>query len=911
MSPRYVALIIVGVVIFSSLFSIANIGYPTGNPVHVKIKKEQQNITLFANQTLNKYSVGISNTYFVPSGNATIKVNGYAYNATSSKPLENFPIVVAAYGLATQTNTNMKGEFHFTVLKTGNAKLAFFVPGYNVEYHNFDFLSSGSLNISVAFQPSSKYVISGFTLYGNTSIPHVGLTFYSMNSVYTFSNSDGYYSALLYNGTYTVAVEKPGFSSIASPQQVTVSGENMAVNISLTSSGQRAFNVSGFVVNQIGIPVPYATVSFSGFDVTSNSTGHYSIAVSAGYDILIATAPGYGAGSRDVYVKSNMSNVNITLPPESPLVGGKATSQNYQLNSSNLNYSSNGNYTIEGYAYFNSSGLKFPLSNKEIEFVMKSEGDEFYVVNTTNDEGHYAVSVKYPGLYVFYILTSGYYPLNLSIYVKQSQTHKNLLFSPVSSRYLNISVSDYYGPASFNITVAEGHYYEKNMSANNYENLTLPEGTYNITISKVGYYSQQFNVSLTSNETFSVNLKPVNSLGNDINENVPVEVPLTSYPQVSSSTLSAQKQVKVGILFKSKNSGPLRDLEYEMFMNFSGKNYRMLGYTNSSGTALINFGYTGYYNLYFLFLDYYANLSLNITGNTNTSVNASQRVVYNYGLTLYNYSNYFKLSNETISNRTLSVNNDSFQIEPTKSSENATSVSFAFSLPEYNYTFTYQNKSFVTFNMTVHLHSNSSSMNALTPYLIIIKNESAIGWSFSLLPALHSMKVKNTLIVLGAFASSYTFSPFINYYDENNTPLYKKDFVLNTTNPQENITFNVTNEVKQISLTDYEYKSHSPIPYIVEVFYWNDTSGSVPEYIHNISFTNIKINASYMLTNITAPWGSYFYNSSNGYANLPIIDFENGTSIEFEYDFNSYEGAVPISSLNITVQYYTTEIEVI
>jgi len=332
------------------------VGYPTGNPIHIKINKIPKQQIIFVNQSLNRYAVGLNSSYFIPSGNATIWVQGFIYNSSSGTRINDTQLTVAAGPYSTYSSVSSNGYYRFGILKTGKANIAFYVYGYNTVYHYFDFITSGTVWLNLSFRPSEKYLVHGFTEYDGMIVPKTDLYFVHGVSAAVESGSDGSYNVSLYNGTYVIAVYKPGFASNATPDMISIDGHGLAQNISLTPSGSRSIVISGYVKNQAGKPVSNATVFYDGYTATSNSTGFYTINVSAGFDVMVANAAGYGYGNVTFMAIANESDVNITLPVADPMLGGSMSSSNIPINQTYLNGSSAGVYYLSGRAFYNSSG---------------------------------------------------------------------------------------------------------------------------------------------------------------------------------------------------------------------------------------------------------------------------------------------------------------------------------------------------------------------------------------------------------------------------------------------------------------------------------------------------------------------------------------------------------------------------
>jgi len=917
LSPKYLALVVLGIIIFSSIFAFANVGYPTGNPIHMKINKMPKEQIIFMNQSINKYSVGLNSSYFIPTGNGTIWIEGYILNGTSGAKISDTLLTVAAGPYSTYYSVSSNGYYRIGVLKTGRANLAFFVYGYNTVYHYFNFITSGTVWLNLSFRPSEKYYVHGFTIFNGTHIPDVFLFFTHGKSIEAQSNSVGSYEASLYNGTYIVSVSKPGFAANVTPETITVNGKNLFQNITLYSSGIRDIVVSGFVKNTEGNNVGGAQVIYDGTYVYANATGFYTINVSAGPVLLLATAPGYGYGNATLMVTSNVSNVNITLPVADPILGGKQSSIISHMNQSSIIANSSGIYVLRGLAYYNDSGLIIPITNHYINFTISVQGTGFYIINRTNNLGYYNITLLSEGYYNFTAYAPGFYPDNFSVAILKAITVHNLVFVPLpgSSDNVRFNIGNYTSPIPYNITVYSGGVPVANLSFNGSGNISLMQGNYTFSISSPGYITEKFNESISSNTVITKNLTPAASLGVGISQSTPLSVPISYSPSLNASSISGVKMLYLNLTFVD-NGRTVDNSEFEMFMIFDTKEYRYLGNTSAAGTDNLTLYYSGYYHMRFYFLDYKGNLSVNLTADTHENVNLINRTLYRLSFDLYNYSRFFNLTGQRIPEANIIMNGGSFEIKPSLA-DNGSRLYVNYTLPRSNYTFTYSNASFLPFHNYTQLSSNMSISSDLKPYLIVVENESVTSWYFSILsgsgvsPSVnYTGRTVKTEVAYLLTAGTYEFKAFLKVSNVN--PVNSTAVKLNSTFTTRTVVFNVTNVVKSFK-SQHVYGLIDNSTVINQFNITGSQSAFVTGYIHNITFIgfNVSINNTTMyietngMPNVTEPINSDNVTIGNIYINpsSEIVVIINYPAADFTKYYRQY--------LNGTIQEYQTSIEVI
>ncbi len=873
MSAKAIALAVVGIVVFSSLFSLFHVEYPTGNPIPVKIDKNLKvNMPhYFSNQTLNEFRVGLNRTYFNSDGNASITVEGYARNATSGSPLSDTAIIAAVYAASTLIHTSGNGFYEFRVLMKGEAMIAFQTAGYNTVYHKFNFITDGSVFFNISFIPSQKYLVTGYTLFDGNPESFTGISFVNTKTYLAVSGVGGNYGILLPNGTYLISVHKTGFSSIPDPNVTIVSGRAENLNLSLFSSGSPAMRISGYVFNREGKPVSGSEVYDGMAETTSNSSGYYNISAAAGINEIVASGSGYITGNRTVFVYGNESNINITLTSIDPFSGDTGFYEGSgRLQESNVNYSDPGNYILSGNVYYNSSGYEIPLESKDISFYISVEGTDFYDYLSTNHAGNYTLKTGYSGIYNFTVYAYGFYPCNFTAPMGMPVTYHNIFLEPDNSLYnLNISVTDAAGSMPANVSISEAGINVGNYSTGSDGNLNLSlyPGNYSVVVSKPGFVNKTVNISLSGNTSETVNMTPENTLGN-LSDSVAVSVPINGSPYLAGNSTVYSYGHEILFLNFTHNGKRLSDLEYQAFIEFDNKLYSSLGTTNASGASSLAFDYKGLYRISFYFLDYSGNLSVNLVSTAYRNVNLSLRDVHYLTLRLVDN---FSRSNESVpASRTIADNN-TFQINPLSISMLKNGTEFRYLLPVDRYYFSYINISYVQSSFAFSVSKNITESEKINPYLIVVEGNSSLPWNYSISGNVAAFRYNGN-------ATNGKYENIINWTESSNVfsarAFASDEYVDNKTvnitpgNPVAYVYFNMTSHSYRAEMNVKLTNSNDTIVFTKYYLNINHTG-----YIYRFDLVNFTASNTTFYLNES---GFNIYNETISSVNVSLPDIHSG-----------------------------------
>ena len=666
MNAKAIALMIVGIVLVSFVFSYFHVGYPTGIP---DIK---QDVQVFQIQGYNGIGLGNGKTTISPQGKADVVIQGYIKNASSNSPLGNSQLFAFLSLADTSTVTSGSGFYKITVLYSGTYTLAFKVYSYKTQYVSLSVFGNTVWN-NMSFTPAHRFPIEGKTVGFNsvsTMEPDISMNlqgFFGQNDfLITQSNSHGYFNISAYNDSYYISITTPQYGRTTVPSYLNVSGpqKNLAV---IQVLPLKYYSVSGYILNNLTKPVPGATVMSlqSNRSTTSNGTGYYNLTVQYGNVEVSAYMVGFVGHKNPTFVSKNITDFNITLINVNPFSGQNTNgatsgtgvsgippsaagniSKALQGNTSSINYAkgpSNTSYSLSGNVTDNTTGQK--VASTYLKFYLNVNGTIFYENVTTNGTGYYHLVLQYPGSYTFVVYSPFYDDYQFSYKVTGNQ-YWNFKLTPYANHVYTVTgyVKNKLGTSLSGITVSANYVYPPKFSNVSTEyNTTDASGGYSLRVFEANYTFSAFGLGYSINYTVVLNvdknLGDVNITLQDINP-FPTGSGSgksgVSNPQLSnlSSFLSGRgngstvfyktggsgKYNITGIVTNSNNSLPVFNTQLEFFANVSGTTYHANVTTGSGGQYVLNLSYKGNYTLAVYSRDYYLFIhNFNVTENLTAS----------------------------------------------------------------------------------------------------------------------------------------------------------------------------------------------------------------------------------------------------------------------------------------------------
>lgn len=650
MNAKAIALMVVGIVLVSFVFSYFHVDYPTGIP---NIK---QDIQVFQIQGYNGIGLGNGKTTINPQGKSTVVIQGFIKNGSSNSPLENTQLYAFLSLADTSTVTSGNGFYKITVLYTGTYTLAFKSYSYKTDYVSLSVFGNTVWN-NMSFTPAHKFAIEGETLGFNSSVsePDVSMNLQGFFGPSDFipvqSNSQGYFNISAYNDSYDISVTTPQYGKVTMPAYLNVSGTPKQQPELIHVLPLRYYDVSGFILNNLSEPVTGATgqSSTSSGSVLSNATGFYNLSVQYGSNNIVATKQGFGSGFKTISVTKNTTDVNITLLNNNTFSGGQGRgtgtgvggippsaggniTRALQGNTSSVNYGkppSNTAYSLSGNVTDNVT--KQRVAHTEIRFYLNVNGTIFYENVTTNGTGHYDLVFKYPGNYILVAYSPFYNDYQFSYNITGNQ-YKNFNLTPFGNHVYTVSgyVKNVLGKVLSDINVTANYVYAlPAVNVSSQYNLTNSNGKYSMKLFEANY---TFSGSGSGYSTNYTGLEDVDSNLTDVNITLPYMNPFTTNsgsgdsgvgsPQLSNLTSflagsgngsivyynetgGPGKYNITGIVTNSNNSLPVFDTHLEFFANVSGTTYNEAVQTGYGGQYVLNLSYKGNYTLAVYSKEYY------------------------------------------------------------------------------------------------------------------------------------------------------------------------------------------------------------------------------------------------------------------------------------------------------------------
>ncbi len=292
----------------------------------------------------------------------------------------------------------------------------------------------------------------------------------SGNVISTVTSSNGYYSLAAVIGSYRLDVSKPGYLS-SDPLYLNLpSGQTNVDNIYLVKD--EAF-LSGKIVNDLGSPIQLASVTATKGNTVeqtnSNSDGNYSFTLSSGDWTLEVSKLGFISPEPttiNLATGDNAQNQNLILIPRANQVSG-AVYKVIDL----------GNGQTSQIAFEGVTVTATPLTGASQTAV-------------TDANGNYVFSLR-QGTYVFSVSKNGYTPsdqIQLSLGIGETIDNISFTLTPnPASVSGQVKLSDGTGVAGVTVEVTDVA--STQTDVNGLYTLSLPEGTYEINVSKNGYIS--------------------------------------------------------------------------------------------------------------------------------------------------------------------------------------------------------------------------------------------------------------------------------------------------------------------------------------------------------------------------------------------------------------------------------------
>lgn len=316
------------------------------------------------------------------------------------------------------------------------------VPGYHTDLYSSSVTVSGS---DVTIDVSWYINIYNITFI-ESGLPTGAQWNLSFEGV-GHSNTTGQMIFHVPNGTYTYAISEIRGYTVSYPGIVTVAGSNVIVTVDFVKNATVYIEVatSGSVLTVNGLPIT----------MYNDST---KLSVAPGYYFVNVSKSGYYTFTNLYDLHSSTYYINVTLKP------------------------------LVSYGFLN--GTVIPGSA-----LISASGIDIAVVN-----GSFNQSLS-PGTYLVSVSASGYLSASYEVNITQN-TVTNLKITLIKAKE-SYTISGYVNPN--NSSVMFGGYIAY-VNSTGYYTISLPSGTYMISVTATGYFSFSENYSLNSNSELNFTL---------------------------------------------------------------------------------------------------------------------------------------------------------------------------------------------------------------------------------------------------------------------------------------------------------------------------------------------------------------------------------------------------------------------
>ncbi len=952
MTAKSIALLVVGMMVISGVFLFFHVDYPANPaklvlhfqpPKNVKPPKIPQ---VFQNQTFNYPGMYLNQTSFTPTGNTTIILQGYAYNASSGVPIANQKLGVFVQLAFGNTTTNSKGYYRITLLQSGTGVFAFSMFQFDPLFLRL-FISStpGTMWKNLSFSPAEKFSVSGITESHGKNVGNVKISTLTMLGGYTTtSSSTGYYSLNMVNDTYLILVNKSGFSALPIPSAINVTGsqiQNYNLDLQVNKSAP-AYYISGYVFNDLKKPIGNIEVYSSTLNtkVYTNAAGYYNITAAFYLNTLVFSGISYNGLQQTVTVFKNITNNNVTLSSKNPFV---ALPQNTGITNTSLPAGMSNNSSAVNYANFPLthpylSGqvlLYFPLMlvpNSQFLIYTSVNGTYFYDRITTDPAGNYAIDTSYYGNYNFTIVSSIFNQTykntqltgpnsNIPIYVNTTTSH---IFSAKGKIQNSLNKSLSIGGATINLTSGIGSPSLAQFTSQPNGNYTITAlvGNYYLNISAPGYISHNYPLNLNDNLTnqnysLTPDFNPVKG-ASVWNSSQGSGIPGASSGNITNQINSTQSKnngappsttnytpFTLTLKFvNASNSNTIDNTAFAIYIEVNGAYFRLNATTNNTGEYNITFNYGGTFILVPEMIQYsnpgiYVNTS-NASSPNPLTLNMSLLHLYRLNLTLSNTVGLYNGSEIPLNNLT-----SYGYILPIVPGSNYLGQNYTlanYSVPNGTYKFNYTDVHFVFKQFSVNITGqNNTTTVHIVPYILNLTWNTTAFWGYTILGlgtsiTNMSMKTGDNHTVISLTAGTFTLNTYLKNYS--NSPVNSSsNFVLASGQSNKTLNFIIANSSIVINSLNENYNSSTKtltysysLPVNNTVWYFSQF------YIQKILNNNTTLSIQ---NNVYANYSNQYFNLTKYFAT------SSNTPTDLLITSDNYTGTI-YPTANLTVKYYTT-----
>ncbi len=391
----------------------------------------------------------------------TGSLSGVIHDSQTSNPVSKAIVSIDNQ----KDTTGQDGSYHFNNLPPGNFTFSAGAAGYT-GYSRSITIKSGNnvLDIQLTKKVANTGSLSGVIHDSQTSNP-VSKAIVSIDNQKDTTGQDGsYHFNNLPPGNFTFSAGAAGYTGYS--RSITIKSGNNVLDIQLTKKVANTGSLSGVIHDsQTSNPVSKAIVSIDNQKDTTGQDGSYMFKdLNTGTYTVLVNAPGYKEVTQSVTISRGQNSFNVEITGIGSL---------------------SGTVTEDG------SGTKIP------GVIVELNGEK----STTDQNGNYSIDSVMVGSYNVTAKNDNYNNFSKSIDIKKGANKLDIVMTP-KQQYTNVrgTVSNNIGnPVNGALVTLAGNQIKTDNSGN-YQFQSVPQGQYNIKVTKDGYDEYQKAISLTSAE---------------------------------------------------------------------------------------------------------------------------------------------------------------------------------------------------------------------------------------------------------------------------------------------------------------------------------------------------------------------------------------------------------------------------
>ncbi|KQB33457.1 hypothetical protein [Acidiplasma aeolicum] len=311
--------------------------------------------------------------------------------------------------------------------------------------------------------------------------------------------------------------------------------------------------------------------------------------------------------------------------------------------------------------------------------------------------------------------------------------------------------------------------------------------------------------------------------------------------------INIPKQFNLTIIYKN-GTNPVSGQQFKANITYDGRTQTYTGITSANGSFTFRLPQAGQYKITTKFYNYSTSTIIkNVTGSTYVNDNVALLKDFNYTVELRS----FPLNgNESVNIKGFTISRYGEDIKYNVQSNNSGTF-FNFKAPQGNYTFTYNNKHYVSTSFIKYIHSNGTFVKNITAYLLNVSSNLSVIYN--------GVNVTNN----NTFLASAGLNSLNVYYGNILVKVINID--LNSTNPYKYLSITDANASVQLTQDVYTVSNN-----ITTVTYNTTSINGVLikfNFPYDLNNSSISVNGKTIAFNVN---GNNYSPNSGLYENGPI-----------------------------------------